>query len=235
MPLHDWTEDRGWNGLHLAWQVAMLDWLQERLPADYRAYIGSFPGLVVDIPNGRPDVGVRNWAPDPRPDDPTAGQTPDAVPAPDTEAVAVFDLGPHRAIHIDRHGHLVAAVEIVSPGNKDRPEFRETYAGRYAGYLCQGVHLLLIDLLPRSVGFSFADAVNAAVGFAQPPVPVPFAVSYRVGEPAPEAGTVLAAWRRPLAVGQPLPVLPLALTVHAAVSIDLEYTYMQAARRVYLT
>ena len=229
MPLHDWTEDRGWNGLHMAWQIAILDWLQERLPPEYRAYTGSFPALVVDIPNGRPDVGVRNWQPDPRSDDRPGG----ADPAPDVEAVATFELDEGRAIHIDRHGHLVAAVEIVSPRYKDRPESRETYTGRYFGYLRQGVHLLLVDLLPRPVGFSFADAVEAAVNFEQPPLPVPFAVSYRVGEPVPE-GTILAAWRRPLAVGRPLPTLPLALTVHTSVGIDLEQTYMRAARRVYL-
>ncbi|MBX9579732.1 MAG: DUF4058 family protein [Gemmataceae bacterium] len=234
MPLHDWREDVGFNGLHMAWQIAILDWLQERLPAEYRAYVGSFPGLVVDIPNGRPDLGVRNWGPDPRPDDPPGTTDPAADPAPDVETVATFEFDPQMAIHIDRHGHLVAAVELVSPRNKDRPESRETYTGRYAGYIRQGVHLLLVDLLPRPRGFSFAAAVDAAVGFRQPPLPVPYAVSYRVGEPVPD-GTLLAAWRRPLAVGQPLPTLPLALTVHSSVSIDLEYTYMQAARRLYLT
>ena len=125
------------------------------------------------------------------------------------------------------------AVEIVSPRNKDRPDSREMYARRYLGYVRQGVHLMLIDVLPRPVGFSFADVVNAEVGFPQPPTPTPFAFSWRVGEPVPD-GTLLAVWRRPLAVGEPLPVLPLALTVHEAVPVDLDHTYREAARRVYL-
>lgn len=129
----------------------------------------------------------------------------------------------------------MAAVEIVSPRNKDRPESRERSTARYAGYVRQSIHLLLVDLLPRPYGFSFADAVNADLGFGQPPVPTPLAVSYRPGEPMPDGGTLLAVWRRPLAVGQPLPTLPLALTVHASVPVDLEHTYMQAARRLYLT
>ena len=105
--------------------------------------------------------------------------------------------------------------------------------GRYLGYVRQGVHLLLIDVLPRPAGFSFADALAADLGFEQPPTPVPFAVSYRVGESVPE-GTLVGVWRRPLRVGDPLPTIPLALTVRESVPIDLDHTYREAARRVYL-
>ena len=62
---------------------------------------------------------------------------------------------------------------------------------------------------------------------------MPFAVSYRVGEPVPD-GTVLGVWRRPVRVGDMLPTVPLALTVRDSVPIDLEHTYSEAARRVYL-
>jgi len=62
---------------------------------------------------------------------------------------------------------------------------------------------------------------------------VPFAVSYRVGESVPE-GTLLAVWRRPLTIGQPLPTIPLALPMDLSIGIDLEQTYNQAARWVYL-
>jgi hypothetical protein len=46
--------------------------------------------------------------------------------------------------------------------------------------------------------------------------------------------TEIALWRRPLVVGQPLPELPLPLDQDQAVLIDLERTYHEAARRVYL-
>jgi hypothetical protein len=58
-------------------------------------------------------------------------------------------------------------------------------------------------------------------------------VSYRVGEPLPE-GTLIASWRRPLTIGQPLTVIPLALTLSEAIEIDLDQTYRQAAKRAYL-
>lgn len=231
MPLHDWRDDRGFNGLHVFWQTQIIDWLQPRLPGGYRAYIGSVPAITLETPtNGHPDLSVRNWQPGPAP----AGTALADVSAPDVEAVAVFDLDPQTAVHIDRHGQLIAAIEIVSPRNKDRPDARERYLGRYVGYVRRGVHLMLIDVLPRPAGFSFAEGLEANIGFRQSPCPTPFVCSYRVGEPVPE-GTIVGVWHRPLAVGEPLPTLPLALTTTNSVPIDLDHTYSEAARRVYLS
>lgn len=227
MPLHDWRDDRGWDSLHTFWQTQLVDWLRPRLPAGYRAFLGSVPNLSIGPMNGRPDVTVRNWQ------TPTPPAEPGAVEAPDAEGPATLTLEGDQAVHVDWHGQLIAAIEIVSPRNKDRPDSREIYARRYLGYVRQGVHLMLLDVLPRPTGFSFVDVVNAEVGFAQPPTPTPFAFSWRVGEPIPD-GTLLAVWRRPLTVGEPLPTIPLALTVHEAVTVDLEHTYREAATRVYL-
>jgi hypothetical protein len=231
MPLHDWGDDRSWDSMHLLWLNQLLDWVQPLMPEGFRAYLGSVPALTVDATNGRPDLSVRSWSPPSVPPAPSRGET--SVAGPDQEGVATFTLDPQRAIHIDFHGQLVAALELTSPRNKDRPGARARYLGRYVGYLRQGVHLLLIDVLPRPAGFSFADAIAADLGYAQPPYPPPCAVSYRVDEPVPE-GTLLALWGRALHVGQPLPSIPLALDTHQAVPIDLELTYQQAARRAYL-
>src|SRR4051812_21910953 len=107
MPLHDWHDDRGWSSLHLVWQTQLLDWVQPRLPVGYRAYLGSVPALTIDIPNGRPDLGVRRW--EPTATDAATSVASSASPEPDTEAVAVFELDSQTAIHIDLHGRLVAA------------------------------------------------------------------------------------------------------------------------------
>ena len=227
MPLHDWRDDRGWDSLHIVWQAQLLEWVQPRLPAGYRAYLCGVPALTVDTPNGRPDLNVRNWNPPP-------DRTADAAAVePDAETVATLTLDPLRVLQIDLHGQLIAAIELVSPANKDRPDSRERYTSRYFGYIHNAVHLLLIDVLPLPLGFSFADAVAANAGIDQPPCPVPFAVSYRVGEPVPE-GTLIARWVRPFAIGDALPTIPLALNVHQSILIDLEHTYREAAHRVYL-
>ena len=132
---------------------------------------------------------------------------------------------------------MIAALELVSPRNKDRADAKATYANRYLGYLRLGVHLLLVDVLPRPKGYSFSDAITSGLGLELPPLPPPFAAAYRVGEAIPvgdAAGSLLGLWRRPLQVGQPLPTLPLPLSVHHSVMIDLEETYKRAAQRAYL-
>jgi hypothetical protein len=212
----------------------LLEYVQERLPEGYKAFLGGVPSLTVDSGHGKPDVSVRQWGTEPAAET-TASDT--GLLAPDLEASVAFRLDPQRALHIDFHGQLIAALEIVSPRNKDRGDSKETYTNRYLGYLRLGVHLMLVDVLPRPKGFSFSDAITSGLGLDLPPLPPPFAAAYRVGEVVPvggDMGSLVGVWRRPLRVGQPLPTLPLPLSVHQEVVIDLEETYQRAARRAYL-
>ena len=65
MPLHDWSDSAGWEGMHHLWIAELLRWIKPRLPIGYRAYIGSSPLLAVGAPVERPDVGVRSWSAEP--------------------------------------------------------------------------------------------------------------------------------------------------------------------------
>jgi Protein of unknown function (DUF4058) len=233
MPLHDWTDERGWDSVHPIWMTYLIEYVRPRLPDGYKAFLGGVPALTVASANGKPDVGVRRWGSD----QPAAGAIGTAVLEPDLEQNIVFRLDPQRAVHIDFHGQLIAAIEIVSPRNKDRSDAKETYTNRYLGYLRFGVHLLLVDVLPKPRTFSFADAITAGVGFDLPPLPSPFAAAYRVAGEIPvgdDMGSRMGVWRRPLRVGEPLPTLPLSLNMHQAVEIDLEETYQRAAKQAYL-
>jgi hypothetical protein len=234
MPLHDWTDERGWDSVHPLWLTYLLEYVQERLPEGYKAFLGGVPSLTVDAGHGKPDVSVRQWGPESVAEAATGGTR---VFEPDLEASVAFRLAPQRALHIDFHGQLIAALELVSPRTKDRADAKETYCNRYLGYLRLGVHLMLVDVLPRPKGYSFSDIITSSLGLALPPLPPPFAAAYRVGEVVPvgdEMGSLVGLWRRPLQVGQPLPTLPLPLSVHRAVEIDLEETYRRAAKRAYL-
>src|SRR5262249_8869129 len=42
---------------------------------------------------------------------------------------------------------LVAAIELVSPGNKDREEARPTFAAKCVTYLSQGIGLIVVDIV----------------------------------------------------------------------------------------
>src|SRR4051812_9263131 len=103
MPLHEWNELTGWDGLHHVWIVELLYWVKSRLPAGYKAYIGTTPTFAVNAP-------------------------------PEEEIAVVAIEGPPLLL-IERHGQLIAAVELVSPRNKDRPAACSAYASSYAGYL----------------------------------------------------------------------------------------------------
>jgi len=230
MPLHDWSELSGWDGVHLLWMSELLRYLKARLPAGFRTYLSSGPAVAIGAPSLRPDVAVRahesnaavELAPSP------GGAEPDVE-------VAVASLDPAPALFVERDGRLVSAIELVSPRNKDRPVARTTYLSRYAGYLIEGVHLMLVDVHRRPVGFSFAEGIAQELQIPNSPaLPPPMAASYRVGEPAAGGGRLLAIWRRPLSVGAAIPSLPLPLTTDAAVTVDLESTYMGAAADAYL-
>ncbi len=49
-----------------------------------------------------------------------------------------------------------------------------------------------------------------------------------------DEGEQTDVWLQPLAVGAPLPVLPLALTSELSLPIDLETTYVEACRKLRL-
>src|SRR5262245_24647710 len=43
--------------------------------------------------------------------------------------------------------YLVAAIEMVSPGNKDRPETRKAFAAKCSSYLQLGIGLIIVDVV----------------------------------------------------------------------------------------
>jgi hypothetical protein len=135
------------------------------------------------------------------------------------------------ALHVEtaQQDRVIATIGVILPKDKHRPAARERFLERYRGHLRNGVHLLVIDVLPQPEGVSFADEIAASFDLRQPALPPPFVASYRV-----ESGAVTgSSW--PLVVGQTLPVVSLALDAEREVLIDLECAYREAAKRAYLT
>src|SRR5262245_46290002 len=122
MPLHDWTQEAGWDSVHFFWLSHLFHWVKPRLPAEYRAHVGSVPNLAVAGLTERPDVAVRHWIEGPAPavPPPASGAPEGEREEPDVE-VATLALDPHKALYVTYRGRLVAAAELVSPRNKDRP------------------------------------------------------------------------------------------------------------------
>src|SRR5205807_2420625 len=121
----------GWDGFHHLWISEILRWVKPRLPAPYRAYIGTAPTVAIGAMEGKPDVSVSR-----EPGSPNGPPQPTGDPAndePDVE-IAVAMIDPATALFVEAEGRLIAAVEIISPRNKDRPSARANYASRYVGY-----------------------------------------------------------------------------------------------------
>lgn len=230
MPLHDWTRLPRWSNFHKLWIYELFEWLQPRLPEGYRAYMGTLPALAVGGPPVDPDVHVERWRAPGTIDE----SQPESTNEPEIE-VAVKSVEPASTLYVEQDGWIVAALEVVSPGNKDRNSKRTQYTGRYASYLAGCINLTLIDVVPKPREFSFADAIAAELEIRDhEPLPTPYAVSYRYNGPSATGGSAFGIWRRRLAVGSALPTIPLALSVQRSVIIDLEATYLRAAGKAYL-
>ncbi len=225
---------RHWEGFHGWWAAAIAGSLNEHLlPAEYFAEFQVTLGTRIEVdvatftesddsiephPNGAATaVQTRVWAP----------PTPVAVvPAqfPDDFEVQVFSsmTGPT----------LVAAIELVSPGNKDRDEARRAFAAKCAAYLQRGIGLIVVDIVTSrhaNLHDELGELLGHSNGFAFPtPTPL-YATAYRPARR--QERNEIDLWREPLAVGQPLPTLPLAVRGLGYLPIDLERTYLEAVQR----
>jgi hypothetical protein len=130
-----------------------------------------------------------------------------------------------------RNRRLVAAVELISPSNKDRPEARAQFVSKCAAMLRQCVSVVLVDVVTIKQFDLYAELLEMVGGRdpsmgEHPPATYAAACRWRpVGR-----RMVLEAWSSPLVVGEPLPVLPLWLTEELAVPLDLEASYEQTCR-----
>ena len=180
-------------------------------PRHDRDRAGSGIGLAI-----APRSSTKTWAP-PAP----AGTIPWDFP--DSLEVLIFnaDSGPT----------LAAAVELVSPGNKDRSETRKAFTARCTAYLRQGVGLVIIDIVTnRRPNMHNELMAVIQIGEASSLIDTDlYASSYR-----PRRLTnrdQLEYWAYPLAVQHPLPIVPLALMNGPSVPLDLDATYQETCAR----
>src|SRR5262249_52761728 len=125
-----------------------------------------------------------------------------------------------------------AAIELVSPSNKDRPGSRRTFAAKCAGYLKHGIGLVIVDVVTARQSNLHAELLKtlevkgrAATWESETGL---YAVAYR-------AVTVrkrprVEAWPEVLTLGEPLPTLPLWLHLDLSVPLRLEQSYATTCR-----
>jgi hypothetical protein len=125
----------------------------------------------------------------------------------------------------------VAAIKIVSPANKDRPEHRRLFVAKCAALFQQRVTVVIVDLVTVRDFNLYADLLEL-IGQADPSLGESPGSLYTVAcrWRATDRTRLLESWYEPLAVGRPLPTLPLWLTEDFAVPLELEPSYEQACR-----
>ena len=234
-PLDDKTS---WEGFHGQWPAVIVQHLRKLLPAGYVAEPRVHSGSQVEI-----DVAAYEK------DEPRApagasegnGGVATAVWAPARPSVAVettlpdYDEYEVRIYDQRRARHLVAAIEIVSPANKDRPEHRNVFVAKCAALLQKGVAVSLVDLVTVRHFNLYAELLtfighnDPTLGDSPPPL---YAASCRWTRKRKQ--TILEAWSHVLTLGQPLPILPLWLTAELVLPLDLEKSYEQACSDLWI-
>ncbi len=124
--------------------------------------------------------------------------------------------------HVSGH-RVVAVIAVVSPGNKSTRPALEQFTRKAGEFLDQGVHLLVIDLIPP--GRFDPNGIHGAIWeyiaaeeFARPADKPLTVASY-------EADLVTRAYVEPVAVGDPMPEMPLYLEPREWVPVPLERSY----------
>lgn len=227
-----------WEEIHGMWPARIVMQLRTVLPKGYVAGPKTHAGSQVEIDvatfeqddaprlhnsPGTAEDATASWAP---PEPTVAVET--EVPDYDEYEVRIYDA--------ERGRQLVAAIELVSPGNKDRPEKRNAFIGKCAALLQKGVAVSIVDVVtPRQ--FNLYAELLQFLGQNDPtlgePLPNLYATSCRWR--LQDKRMLLQTWSYALTLGQPLPTLPLWLTGKLAVPLDLEQSYEQACHDLWIS
>jgi len=221
-----------WEAFHSNWATRLADSLNDRwLPPEYFAEENTHGGARLEI-----DLATYQ--------EPT---TPRSVNGPARTAVATPAWSPPRhqftmpAVFPGNFevrvfsslaaSSLVAAIELISPGNKDRAEERRAFVCKCASYLSQGISLVIIDivtnrkanlhneliqLLQADKSLQLSDAIDL------------YAVAYR--PVLREDRQEIDIWSAPCALAADLPTMPLRLTGDLFVPVEFESAYQEACR-----
>lgn len=225
MPIHDWSrvEPGIFHDFHQAWTIEIRNALNAGgLPPGYFAMAeqilaGPIPDVVTLQRGPRP--GEAPWS---------GGGVAVADAPPRARFITSAEVDRYatkanRIVIQHRLGEVVAVLEIVSPGNKHSRNALRSFVRKTEELLRQGINLLVVDLFPPSPrdpqGIHKAIWDEIEEGPFELPPDKPLTVA------AYDAGELPTAYVEPVAVGDPLPDMPLFLEPGTYVPAPLESTY----------
>jgi hypothetical protein len=237
MPIHDWTKVTA-GTLHdfdVGWIAELRRSLNGGvLPAGYYSMAEQVASTII------PDVltlqVMRGAAPraSSEPDDDMGGvavaMVPPKMSVKDSvsESVLLATRRRHLVIRHTTGDRIVALIEIVSPGNKEKKTALNQFIEKAVGALDEGLHLLMIDLFPPGPldpgGIHGTLWSRLGGDYAMPEgKPLTLAAYSAAGK-----GGMVNCCVEPTSVGSMLIDMPLFLTPERYVNIPLEQTYQAA-------
>jgi Protein of unknown function (DUF4058) len=221
------------ESFHSNWATRIADGIAAVLPPEFQVeeHTHAGPGFEIDVATyegqSLPEESAAGG-----PVLATRAAPTYALPIPDATMPAVFaDTFEIRVFSTMAGLTLVAVIELVSPGNKDRLAERRAFAAKCASYLTQGVSLIVVDVVTNrhaNLHNELMRLMEAAPDLDFPAEVSLYAVAYRPVRRGEQEEIDL--WLRRLAVGAPLPTLPLRLTGDLHIAVDFEIAYQEACR-----
>jgi hypothetical protein len=218
---------RHWHSFHNAWSTYIADDLNQSLPEGYFAEPSAQFGIEIDVAAFSEGITVNlkdktsemlEWVPS----SPTA-TLPFQVTT-DVVEVQIFSTqaGPT----------LVAAIELISPANKDRPAQRSAFTSKCQTYLQQGIGLIIVDIVTILSANLHNELMNRLNLVTEPLDGRLYAVAYQVGKK--NGSHHLDLWQEALAIGENLPTLPLFLKdgLYLPINFDMTYKYTCLRQRI---
>jgi hypothetical protein len=209
MPLRDHFHTnstiRKWEALHGFWPAAIVARLNSILPKEYIAQPRVRLGTMMEI-----DVGALERESG---DLPPGGE-------PDEYEVNIYSQDEFR---------LVAAIELISPSNKDRPENRRTLVNKCEPLLKREVCVTIVDPVTSRAANIYGELLDE---LGAPRTAVSRSVIYAATCRGRRNGLRwrLESWEHNLAIDSALPSLPIWLSPDLMVPLELEATYEETCR-----
>jgi hypothetical protein len=228
---------RHWHAFHNAWATYLSSDLNRLLPEGYFAEPNVRFVFEIDVATFEEDGPDRTAVGG----DGTAAQPASpsetwSVPSP-TLSIPISTITETAEILVfDREGGptLAAAIELVSPANKDRAAHRDAFVSKCAAYLQQGIGLVLVDVVTdRRANLHDELFARLSLNEVTPWDADLYAVAYRLVQRQEQVHVDI--WQQALVVGGALPTMPLWLPGHLCLPVDLESTYDRTCREQRIT
>jgi len=226
MPIHDWTQVSfgTFHNFHQGWTIALRDSLNAgRLPEGYFA--------MAEQVVGRPEGDVVALDVESADEVPRSGDGIATAVRPQTMFVlaAEEERYARKANQVAIHhglGQVVAIIEIVSPGNKNSRHALRAFVQKAVELIRQGVNLLVVDLFPP--GPRDPQGIHSAIWDEITDQSIALPAGKPLTLAAYQCLPTKTAFVEPVAVGDPLPEMPLFLRGEWNVKTPLEETYQAA-------